>query len=139
MQDSTRTYAAAAFAALLLAGCATKLPPDKSLRVYVAENGDVTFRGDPVQPADLPKQLIRAGAIPETHIDIVAQGNVPRPHLDSIVQNCGLGGLPNCSIIEPRKFSVTTGKPGANPPPEKPLGDGRPKVRLPGQKKEKGD
>ncbi len=136
MQESRRISAAAALlAALLLAGCATTLPPGKSLRVYVAENGIITFRGDPVQLSELPDKLKRAGAVPETHIDIIAQGSVPRPHLDTIAQNCGLGGLPNCVIIEPRTFSVTTGKPGANSVPEKPKGDGRPKVYLPGQKK----
>ena len=96
-------------AAALLAGCASKLPADKPLYVYVAENGIVTFHGENMPPKDLPDSLKKAGAITDTHIFIVAQGEVPRPFLNNIVQYCGMAGMPNCTIRDRKKVVVEKG------------------------------
>lgn len=96
-------------AAALLAGCASRLPADKPLYVYVAENGIVTFRGDNMRAKELPDRLKKAGAITDTHIFIVVQGEVPMPFLNEIVQYCGLAGLPNCTIRDRKKVVVEKG------------------------------
>ena len=107
---NSRATAAILVAAALLSGCVTQIQPNRPAYVYVAENGVVTFMGDQVKTADLPQRMIRAGAKPETHIMVVPQGNVPREHLSKIVMDCGEKGLPNCTIREPRKITVLTGK-----------------------------
>lgn len=101
---------AAALSAAILAGCASSWPDGKPLYVYVAENGIVTFRGETMHAKEVPACLVKAGARPETHIFIVAQGNIPRDHLNAIVMNCGEAGLPNCTIRDRMTISIVKGK-----------------------------
>lgn len=96
-------------AAAALAGCASRLPEGTPLYVYVAENGIVTFRGETMHVKELPDELKKAGARTDTHIFIIAQGAVPRNHLNEIVMNCGMAGLPNCTIRDRKRVVVEKG------------------------------
>lgn len=94
-------------ATALLMGCATtKIPKGRPAYVYVAENGIVSFRGDTFKAIELPERLIKAGATPETPINIIAQGEVPRAHLTELAMACGRVGLPNCIIREKLKITA---------------------------------
>lgn len=99
-----------AFALFALVGCVTTLPKGTPVYVYVAENGIVTFRGETTTPSELPNRMIAIGVRPDTHINIVGQGEVPMNHLRTIVKFCGEAGLPNCTIrLDKPKISILTG------------------------------
>lgn len=100
------TISMMAAAVLLAAGCTSRLPGGKPVYVYVASNGTVSFRGDSMKAGELPANLKSAGAVPSTHIILVAQGEVPLQHLHELVQECGNAGLPNCTIRSSRKITV---------------------------------
>ena len=100
----------AVLAAASLAGCASTKEAGQPLYVYVAENGIVTFRGETMHAKEVPANLIKAGARPETHIFIVAQGDIPRNHLNALVMSCGEAGLPNCTIRDRMTVSIVKGK-----------------------------
>lgn len=103
------------FAAVVsaLSGCATHLPPDQSVFVYVASNKAITYRDKTFFDAEmLPKELIKSGATPQNQIILVPQGNVDRDYLIKIAGQCGLGGLPNVMIREQFKASSFTQKRG---------------------------
>lgn len=97
-------------ATLVFFGCATPLQKGSPAYVYVAQNGIVTFKGEAYRSSEIPEELIRAGATPSTHIFIIPQGDVPMAHMNTIVSNCGNAGLPNCTIRQNMKITITTGK-----------------------------
>lgn len=100
---------ALAIAASLAAGCASRLPADQPVYVYVADNSVVTFRGEPLKAGDLPERLLKAGATPQTHIYIVAQGDVPSAFLTQLAVDCGRAGLPDCTIRERKRITIEKG------------------------------
>lgn len=109
MERNKPTILTMAMAVLLAAGCASRLPADRPVYVYVAANGSVSFRGDTMKAGELPARLKDAGAVPSTHIILVAQGEVPVQHLQELVMDCGDAGLPNCTIRGSRRVTVETG------------------------------
>jgi hypothetical protein len=94
---------AALMVAAGISGCATRMKPNDRVRVYVTPSGAVTFAGETfVNPEELPKRLIKAGATPQNEIYIVTQGEVKDEKLLPIVAACGRGGLPNVVISDKR-------------------------------------
>lgn len=108
MKRTIRAIAICIVAAALAAGCASTLPDGKPVYVYVASNGIVSFRGETMKSSELPERLLKAGAVPTTHIMLVAQGEVPSQHLKEMALDCGRAGLPNCTIRESRKITIET-------------------------------
>lgn len=106
-KGKTRLVAAVILAvAAFAAGCATKIPDGKPAYVYVAENGTVSFKGDTFSAKELPERLLKAGAVPNTRIYLIVQGDVPRAHLDAMAMECGRVGLPKCTIRDKVRISV---------------------------------
>ena len=100
-------------AAILLAGCASRMAPSQNAYVYIAENTAITFDGETFMQVDeLPRRLIKAGATPENTIILIPQGRVPEVYLRSLVNTCGRGGLPNVVIRERVAPTATTQKLG---------------------------
>ncbi len=118
-------YTLPLLAAALLAGCATRMSPDRQAYVYIAENTAITFDGDTFMQVDqLPKRLLKAGATPENEIFLIPQGDVPDVYLKSIISACGRSGLPNVIVreqIAPSSYAQKIGTgvktpAGATPP-----------------------
>lgn len=127
MKDSKTAFHLGLFAsacALLACGCASRIGPNDTPRVYVAENNVVTYWGESYTDHDqIAKQLIRDGATPSTRIEIVPQGEVPDAYLSSIANALGRQGLPKVLIREKRHVSAFLQKKGTGieqPPPAKP-------------------
>lgn len=115
-------------AALLAAGCASRIPPGQTAYVYVADNGVVTFRGEKLKASELPERLRKAGATPKTPILLVAQGDVPSAFLTQMAVACGNAGFPDCAIRE--RVKVTVEKGTIVQPIESDMHDDRPHVRV---------
>ena len=121
-------------AAALLAGCATRMPPDRRAYVYIAENTAITFNGDTFMQVDqLPKRLLKAGVTPENEIFLIPQGDVPDFYLKSIITACGRGGLPNVIVKEQIAPTSYTQKIGTGV--KAPAGATPPRVVTPGAKR----
>lgn len=101
-----RIAAVALAAAALSAGCVTVIPEGKPAYVYVAGNGTVTFKGDTFASEELPERLLKAGAVPNTRIFLIAQGDVPSELLGEMAMACGRVGLPKCTIRDRVRISV---------------------------------
>ncbi len=110
--------------AVLLSGCATRMPPKQRAYVYIAENTAITFNGETfLHVSDLPRRLLDAGATPSNQIVIIPQGKVPGVYIKSIVSACGRAGLPNVLImeeVEPVAFTQKAGTGIARPSGSKP-------------------
>lgn len=107
MQNSFSKIAVAALAAVVLSsGCASTIPEGKPAYVYVAGNEMVTFKGDTFPAEELPKRLLKAGAVPNTRIFLIAQGDVPADYLTGLAMECGKVGLPKCTIRDRVRISV---------------------------------
>ena len=123
----------ALLAAALMAGCATRMQPNRQVHVYVAENTAITFDGETFMQVDqLPKRLLKAGATPENVIILIPQGNVPDIYLKSIIASCGRNGLPNIIVKEQLAPSSYTQKSGTGIPVQ--AGATPPRMIPPGAK-----
>jgi hypothetical protein len=125
MNSSASRLAPLAIAtALLASGCASRIGPNDTPRIYVAENNVVTYWGESYTDINqIGKQLIKDGATPSTRIEIVPQGEVPDAYLANIASALGRQGLPKVLIREKRHVSAVVQKKGTGiepPPPSKP-------------------
>jgi hypothetical protein len=96
------------------AGClGPRLPAGQPAFVYIAANGVVSFAGEPILLADLPKRLRRAGADGQTSVQLIAQGAVSDRILKSIASSLSRDGFRRVMILnnEKRASAQVAGKP----------------------------